>query len=135
MSLCVCIALRRLLIRSTCAGVKTAKAASTTAPMIAQRVRHGWSAASVRQPNTPAPGEDREQRGGDHLVAHGLAGEVVEPVAGAMGGDQEIGVDLLECGDGLPDVVVAERRHDVEAADHGVHLVDARHLLRLPSRR
>ena len=67
----------------------------------------------------------------DHLVAERGAGQIVEPVAGAMADDQVSRIDIAEFLDGLVDVVVAERRHDMEAADHGVHLVDARRRHRL----
>ena len=63
-------------------------------------------------------------RGVNDLFAHGFAGEIIEPVAGAMRRDQNIGIDLLKCLNCLADVVVAERRHDMKTADNGVHLVD-----------
>src|SRR6516165_4651661 len=63
-------------------------------------------------------------RGVNDLFAQGLAGEIIEPVAGAMRRDQNIGIDLFKCFNCLADVVVAERRHDMETADDGVHLVD-----------
>src|SRR5690242_15131905 len=69
--------------------------------------------------------EPHADRGMDHLVAERGTRQVVKAVAGAMRGDQIIRIDLAEFLDGRADVVVAERRHHVEAADHGQHLVDA----------
>src|SRR5262249_22491859 len=69
--------------------------------------------------------ESRADRGMHDLLADRLPRKIIEPVAGAMRRDEMVRVDLLERLDGVADVVVAERRHDVKAADHRVHLVDA----------
>ena len=63
------------------------------------------------------------------LFAHGFASEITKAVAGAMRRDQDIGINFLECFNCLADVVVAERRHNMKAADDGVYLVDAGHFL------
>ena len=69
MSLCVCIALRRPQIRSPGAGVKTAKATSTTR---ADR-RPARAPGVIARERAPAEharaAEDREQRGGQQQVA------------------------------------------------------------------
>src|SRR6476661_7464763 len=48
--------------------------------------------------------------------------------------NQIIGIDLLESSDDLLDVLVGERRYNMEAADHRVHFLDAGCDLRLPDR-
>src|SRR6476619_6867389 len=83
-----------------------------------------WGFPSLRRA-LAAEYEAHADRGMDHLVAERGTRQVVKAVAGAMRGDQIIRIDLAEFLDGRADVVVAERRHHVEAADHGQHLVDA----------
>jgi hypothetical protein len=51
------------------------------------------------------------------FVTQFIAGEVVEAISGAMAGDQVIRVDLLQGRDDLSDIVVVERRNDMEATD------------------
>src|SRR5512143_2527070 len=67
----------------------------------------------------------------DHLVAERRTRKVVETVAGAMRSNQIVWVDSPKFIDRLVDVVVAEWRHHMEAANDSVHLVDARGFLRL----
>ena len=69
--------------------------------------------------------EARPHRRVDHLVAQRIARQIVKAVARAVRRDEPVGVHLAESRDGLAAIVVAERRHDMEAADDGVHLVDA----------
>lgn len=66
------------------------------------------------------------------LFGHGFAGEIIKAIAGAMRRDQDIGINVLERFNCLADVVVAEGRNDMEAADDCVHLVDAGHFLGPP---
>src|SRR5262249_33278009 len=97
-----------------------------------------WSSLwASKQTNTASPTrltcehKPRPYRGMNDLFSHGFASEIIEPVAGAMRRDQDIWIDFLECFNCLADVVVAERRHDMEAPDDGVHLVDAGYFLSL----
>jgi hypothetical protein len=69
--------------------------------------------------------QPRADRRMDHLVAQRGARQIVEAVAGAMTDDQIFRINGAEFLDGLVDVVVAERRHDVKAADHGKDFIDA----------
>jgi len=50
-----------------------------------------------------------------------------------MAWDQVIRIDLLQSRDDQSDVGVVERRNDMEATNNCVHLLDARHGLRLPN--
>ena len=68
------------------------------------------------------------------FVAQLITGEVVKPISGAMAGDQVIRIDLLHGRKDLSDVVVVERRNDMEATDDGMHLLEAGRDLRLPDR-
>jgi hypothetical protein len=70
----------------------------------------------------------------DDFIAQLIAGEVVEPISGTMAGDQVFRIDLVQSRDDLSDVGVIERRNDMEAANNGMHLLDARHGLGLPNR-
>src|SRR5262249_28200243 len=75
--------------------------------------------------------EARSNRRVDHLVAERRTRKVVKTITCAMRGDQIVRVDCPEFLDRLVDVVVAEWRHYMEAADNGMHLVDTRGFLRL----
>ena len=68
------------------------------------------------------------------FVTQFIAGEVVEAISGAMAGDQVIRIDLLQGRDDLSNVVVVERRNDMEATDNGMHLLEAGRDLRLLDR-
>src|SRR5450830_568343 len=51
-----------------------------------------------------------------------------------MAWDQVIRIDLLHGRKDMSDVVVVERRNDMEATDDGMHLLEAGRDLRLPDR-
>jgi hypothetical protein len=55
----------------------------------------------------------------DDLVSQLIAGEIIEPISGAVTGNQVIRIDLLQGRKYLSDVVIVERRNDVETADDG----------------
>ena len=48
--------------------------------------------------------------------------------------NQIIGIDVLEGSDDLLDVLISQRRHNMEAADYRMHFLDAGRDLRLPDR-
>src|SRR5215468_2909945 len=64
-------------------------------------------------------------RGANNLVGNFGAHHVVESLSGAMAGYQIVRIDLLEGGDDLPNVLVGQRRHDVETTNNSMHLLDA----------
>jgi len=68
------------------------------------------------------------------FVAQLITSEVVEPISGAMAGDQVIRIDVLQGRNDLLDVGVVERRNDMETTDNSMHLLEAGHGLRLPDR-
>ena len=68
------------------------------------------------------------------FVAKLIASEVAESISRAMAWDQVIRIDLLHGRKDLSDVVVVERRNDMEATDDGMHLLEAGRDLRLPDR-
>ena len=67
----------------------------------------------------------------DHFVGHFAPHKVVESLPRTMPRNQIIGIDLLESCDHLPNVLVGQWRHDVEAADDRVHFLNAGSGLRL----
>ena len=69
--------------------------------------------------------------GADHLVGHFGPHQVVESLPGAMARYQIIRIDLLEGCDDFMNVIVGQWRHDVEATNDRMHLLDARSGLRL----
>ena len=50
------------------------------------------------------------------------ARDIIKSLAAAMSWDQVVWIDFLECCKDLVDIIVAEGRHDMKAADHRVHL-------------
>jgi len=68
----------------------------------------------------------------NYFVRKSGAGKVIEALAAAMSQDQIVGINLLQCRNDLMNVIVVERWHDMEAADHRVHLRNPRSGLRLP---
>ena len=68
------------------------------------------------------------------FVAKLIASEVAESISRAMAWDQVIRIDLLHGRKDLSDVVVVERRNDMEATDDGMHLLEAGRDLRLLDR-
>jgi hypothetical protein len=60
-----------------------------------------------------------------YLVAERRTRQVIEAVAGAMANDEMVRIDGAEFLDRLVDIVIAERRHDIETPDDGMYLVDA----------
>jgi hypothetical protein len=59
------------------------------------------------------------------FARHFCPDKVVESLSGTMAGDQIVGIDLLERRDDLPNVVVVQWWHDVEAADERMDPLDA----------
>src|SRR5439155_1666114 len=91
-----------------------------------KRNRAGW-VGSYAERKAAAGGRDQ------HLVAH-LCGRLLHEVEpGAVHRDHYVGVELLDLGDDLGEVIL-RRRPEMEAADDRVHLLDARDLLRLLDR-
>src|SRR5215813_2036296 len=61
----------------------------------------------------------------EHLTRHFPTDHVVKRLAHAVRRHEVVGIDLLECRDHLPEVVVVQRRNEMEAADHRVYLLHA----------
>src|SRR5258706_8146622 len=57
----------------------------------------------------------------EHLTRHFPPDHVVKRLAHAVRRHEVVGIDLLECRDHLPKVVVVQRRNEMEAADHRVY--------------
>src|SRR5215472_2504951 len=63
--------------------------------------------------------------GADHLVGHFGPHQVIKSLPSTMARYQIIRIDLLKSRDDLPDVLVGQRRHHVEAANDRMDLLDA----------
>src|SRR5512133_2330206 len=94
---------------------------------------HGWERIALAPADTNALSvascpehNTRSDRRVDDFVGHLSPDQVVKSFACTVARYQIIDIDLLERRDDLPDVIVAQRRHDVEAADERMHLLDAR---------
>src|SRR5258707_10736612 len=61
----------------------------------------------------------------EHLTRHFPPDHVVKRLAHAVRRHEVVGIDLLECRNHLPKVVVVQRRNEMEAADHPVYLLHA----------
>src|SRR5262249_56049717 len=64
-------------------------------------------------------------RGTDRLARQFGPQQVIKSFPGTMARYQIIRIDLLKSRDDLPDVLVGQRRHDVEAANDRMDLLDA----------
>src|SRR5262245_35911020 len=78
-----------------------------------------------------AEDEAGPDRGMDHFGRQFGPHQVIKSLPGTMARYQIIRVDLLKSRDDLPDVLVGQRRHDVEAANDRMDLLNAGSGLRL----
>src|SRR5215813_1265894 len=88
----------------------------------ATEVLYGGAAGGGKSQSEDETGSDR---GTDHLARQFGPHQVIKSFPGTMARYQIIRIDLLKSRDDLPDVLVGQRRHDVEAANDRMDLLDA----------
>src|ERR1044072_6661662 len=67
----------------------------------------------------------------DHFVGHFSAHEVIEPLPSTMARNQIIRIHVFEGCNDFPNILVAQRWHDVKTADDRMYSLDAGGSLRL----